>query len=555
MFAISPKTDIYLLKCPLEIDNENQLTFSNATAQFNYFNSLPKKEMTNCTYQREKGAIRFAGDYDDLIEYNYVMYRNTSFNDKWFYAYITNIEYANHNVAFISIEQDCFQTWQFDIEYKQCFVEREHVDDDRVGVNRISEGLELGEYIDYKQEDLFEFIPDWTVPKFVSLSSEPAYTAYDEAHRSEHLATSYIGSIPYDGYINRFENASEITNFIQILNQSGRIDSLYSLYALPKPLWDTLPAKRFNTECYTETQTNIMDIKFNLKKPINFGGYTYKNNKIRIYPYHFLAINNRAGSTQILKYEDFGYSENNVAYCRFQLVGIATPGGSVFLRPMNYENREYVSDLYDISCAKFPSLSWSKDQYRTWVALNTNNINVGISESTLNQNVGMLLTGTGAILTATGIGTGIGIGLMTAGTGMTFGAFKESQRTMATINDAKALPNITQGNTNIGDIYYHENGNSFEFIERGITREVATSIDNYFSMYGYKINKLKLPNITGRPNWNFVKCTTANLKGKTNNVPQYAIEYIKKLLLNGCTFWHNPSTFLDYSYDNYASLR
>ena len=35
--VIPPSTDIILLKCPLELDQENQLNFSNATAQFNYF--------------------------------------------------------------------------------------------------------------------------------------------------------------------------------------------------------------------------------------------------------------------------------------------------------------------------------------------------------------------------------------------------------------------------------------------------------------------------------------------------------------------------------------
>ena len=42
MAVIAPQTDVYLLKVPLEIDEVNQLTFANTTAQFNYFNSLPK---------------------------------------------------------------------------------------------------------------------------------------------------------------------------------------------------------------------------------------------------------------------------------------------------------------------------------------------------------------------------------------------------------------------------------------------------------------------------------------------------------------------------------
>ena len=53
MAVIAPQTDVYLLKVPLEIDNANQLTFANATAQFNYFNSLPKIAVDDYSYQRK----------------------------------------------------------------------------------------------------------------------------------------------------------------------------------------------------------------------------------------------------------------------------------------------------------------------------------------------------------------------------------------------------------------------------------------------------------------------------------------------------------------------
>ena len=64
MAVITPTTDVYLLKVPLEINDTNQLTFSNATAQHNYFNSLPKLEVHDFTYQRKDGVIRFAGEFE-----------------------------------------------------------------------------------------------------------------------------------------------------------------------------------------------------------------------------------------------------------------------------------------------------------------------------------------------------------------------------------------------------------------------------------------------------------------------------------------------------------
>lgn len=61
--AITPDTTIRLIKTPLSIDNKNQLTFANAEAQFNYFQSLPHIEEDNCSYQRKSNVIRFPRSY------------------------------------------------------------------------------------------------------------------------------------------------------------------------------------------------------------------------------------------------------------------------------------------------------------------------------------------------------------------------------------------------------------------------------------------------------------------------------------------------------------
>ena len=126
--VIAPNNNITLLKVPLELSNKNQLTFESKQAQFNYFNSLTKIELENATYQRKEGVIRFPELIDNLYEYNYVMYQNESYSEKWFYAFITNMRYLNDNVTEISITTDVFQTWQFDLEFKQSFVEREMID-------------------------------------------------------------------------------------------------------------------------------------------------------------------------------------------------------------------------------------------------------------------------------------------------------------------------------------------------------------------------------------------------------------------------------------------
>ena len=124
--VITPKSEIIFLHVPIEIDNKYQLTFANANAQFQYFRFLPEQKVyDDCTYQRKDGYIRMNANFDELISFNYVMYQNENHSGKWYYAFITRIEYINDNMSKVYIKTDVWQTYQFDLTFKQSFVERE----------------------------------------------------------------------------------------------------------------------------------------------------------------------------------------------------------------------------------------------------------------------------------------------------------------------------------------------------------------------------------------------------------------------------------------------
>lgn len=118
MAAITPSTNLRLLKNPNNLSRQNQLTFVDEHAQYTYFNNLTKLEVDNFTYQRINYTIRYKASIDDIMDYNYCMYQNEAYSNKWFYAYITNMRYINDNTTEISIETDVYQTFQFDITYK-----------------------------------------------------------------------------------------------------------------------------------------------------------------------------------------------------------------------------------------------------------------------------------------------------------------------------------------------------------------------------------------------------------------------------------------------------
>ena len=150
MSAVTPNTEVYLLKCPLELDNQNQLDFATKSAQEAYFKSLPRIYLDEFSYQRKDSIIRVNRHIDTLLEYTYVMYKNDNYSNKWFYAFITGMEYINDNCTYVTIKTDVWQTWQFDLSWKKCFVNREHTNDDTIGKNLVPESLETGEYVQNK---------------------------------------------------------------------------------------------------------------------------------------------------------------------------------------------------------------------------------------------------------------------------------------------------------------------------------------------------------------------------------------------------------------------
>ena len=79
--AIQPNTNLYLLKCPLELSNKHQLTFSNKNQQFEYFSNLENLEIERISYQRKDSVIRYTAHIYTLLEYNYCMYQNYNYSN------------------------------------------------------------------------------------------------------------------------------------------------------------------------------------------------------------------------------------------------------------------------------------------------------------------------------------------------------------------------------------------------------------------------------------------------------------------------------------------
>ena len=156
MAVITPDTYVKLVR--FDVTPEHQLTFSSLSSQTTFFDNLTGVVLSDFTYQRKDNIIRYPALYETIEKYNYLLYRNEAQSNKTYYCYITNMRYINDEMTEITIETDVFQTWQFDIIYRESFVEREHTNNDTIGYNTVPEGLETGEFIcnDYHKVGGFE---------------------------------------------------------------------------------------------------------------------------------------------------------------------------------------------------------------------------------------------------------------------------------------------------------------------------------------------------------------------------------------------------------------
>ena len=146
---IEPNTVIKILKdCPLDNSYDHTIFFTSASAQVSFFSEHTKYTLDKQSYQRVKrGYMRVSIQAENLYDCNYLMFQNTSFGTKWFYAFIKSVEYVNNVTSEIEFEIDVMQTWLFDYTFKKSFVEREHATNDAIGANTVPERLELGDYV------------------------------------------------------------------------------------------------------------------------------------------------------------------------------------------------------------------------------------------------------------------------------------------------------------------------------------------------------------------------------------------------------------------------
>jgi len=613
---IQPNGSIWLLR-GVDIDSEYNHTyyFPNLAAQTSFFSNIAAtrgRKFEQQSYQRtNRGWLKVNCSYDEVCTYNYLMFNNQRFGGKWFYAFIDSAEYVNEHCTEISYTIDVMQTWYFDYELGQCFVEREHTSTDIVGEHVIPEPINGGTFT-VKKYDRVKFADKYDtgdVQWVWMMATIPEDNT--SASRTHHI---YNGA--YQPYRFLFKpitgngtaaDAARIKDIIADL--VARNDTIVYSRIVPAFLFGAL-ANDPDGGVFMGTDGNwVRNEQHNFTRSNAFApnspgasvGYVPKNKKLYTAQYNHISVSNNTGSTTEYSWEKFSGYPNNSA--NFTIRGAFVPNPTIVCYPTNYDG---VLQNFDTSLPfdQFPEIPWSEDGYSRWwaqnkesFALQTLGSVIGIAGGIAS---GQYWLAAGSAISAAQIMKGsrsknadfVGGKTAAIGSGIRSGDFSDVPRmgrqqaaradilaqqynrastankiaggikalgaitdSLSVLASASHKPSVNGGASGNSGLLLVDNAIGYTFYDVGVCAEEAEIIDKYFDMFGYQVNAVKVPNIKGggriRPSWNYVKTSQCIVHATASSgVPQDDEDEIENVYNSGITFW-NPSVQVgDYSANN-----
>lgn len=355
---IVPNTTIYILNnIPLNKSYEHTVYYPDKDAQAQAFMAYKKYTLTDYSYQRSQlGTIRVALKYEQLIDCNYLMFKNTNFENKWFYAFITGIGYVSNDVTDVYYDLDVMQTWCYDYEFMPTFVDRQHSKTDALYENTQPEGLELG--CVYGFEEKVKLYP-------MNVSGDAyflilATTSPDGRHPVPKVVHDSLFSL-----YTRVGNIDDSINTLKTFINNGLESNIVAIYSCPPDSQLTLDGG------YVRGQS--------------IGAYHPRNYKLFTYPYSFLCAYNGLGQEMELHFENFrdanGNPPSDFKYeYSFRALTTQLPQPQSNLLVKNYLGYGgYQFQYYTLTYNVFPTGAFSGDTFKVWLAQNKNTYSASLN--------------------------------------------------------------------------------------------------------------------------------------------------------------------------------
>lgn len=548
-----PNTVVKVLRnVPLDSTYTDTRWFESEGEQVAFFTGKAKYTFTDMTYQRVNNSVaqprgpltcRVPRIADDLYDCNYIMFQNTNYGSKWFYAFIRQVNYISPSNTEIVYEIDYLQSFMFEFQIKPCFVEREHASksEDNPFTNLVPEPVEIPIWC----EDVVNHERVDTTSLGISTSPKIVVTAVPSSV-TESIFLGYDGAVYsgiYSGAVYKVYDVKEYGEVTSLLKKLAAVDAqnaVVSVYMSPCE-----PKKGWGTEDITvQTKINLKDESFNTVK----GAYKIRNKKLLNGQFTYIKATSDTGEEVSWLPELFG-TDTLTAICR---VGYL-PTFSMFFTPqyMGYRSTGTGANEYGLSFEQGVNCVWNSYGFLGDFIKNAAKVAVAVGAA--------YATGGGSLVaSAGGSAASAGTGLSTAVRGATIDEMIPSAQAasrpdmggeLSSVLDMFTSKGATVKGSTAGDAMAFAMGlHGFELRRMCPDYYTLQRLDTFFDMFGYAVNTVKQPNLNTRASWNYVKLKNPCIFG---SVPVQGMDAIKAAFARGIRLWHIDAVG-DYSSQNPA---
>lgn len=517
--ATAPQAEVILSAgIPWTNDYNHVRLFASAGELESFVKSKQVARWTQSTPVRwGEVSYRAKGNESALIEANYIMFKNAPFNSKWYYGFVTGIQWLSNGSCVINIEPDYWQNNIYEVSINKCFVEREHVSKaaDVLFGNLVPEGLEAGEY--KAQERYAPIEGGWLYSLLASATSEGQQPI------------PVLDNNIFSG-LSRY-NAQNYRELITILNNfqnSGIADAVVQIYQYP-------------AMC---DRSDLKNQQILIPIPSNIDGYVPKNNKLFQYPYIYVLFSNPSNKTATFRFELTNRSDHGIDM-RVSGMGGLTP--MIHILPNDYRVDDIVNYFDDIYVDATIQCAWTNDAYQAYLA-QMSPVWQAQEKTLAVQQIGTAFNG--IMATLGGLATGNIFGGLTSGANAVFNTatapYLQQTNIQAQKESHDLIPPSSRGSVSGNSSVAMFSTNIANFYTMTITAQMARCIDDYFTAFGYATNRLKVPNINSRSSWNFVKTNGATFSGA---IMLDDMRKLQAIFDRGVTIWHTNDVG-NYSLEN-----
>lgn len=542
-----PNTTLYVGVVPWNSDLKNVQSYNSRAEQISTIQGLLSHKYEHINIIRRDSDLILKGVNEDLTQCNYLMYQNADISNKWYFAFIDNVQYNSLNSVIISHTIDVWQTYQFDITYYKNLILRAHVakSADTVGRWLAPEPISVAPEFERKH-NVFNNL-SW-VPQYV-LHSTSVFNNSTKKYEYKGNGTGATLSAEYGIFVDDDDAVQTVVKNYGKLSAAEALksndDDEYSNWIADLLTGQTIDkaVKLISTTSISQLQDHRNELigLYAIPAWVHDGTNKYATNNIKkkevtvVLPTTTLACGyaprNKKMLSSLCKAYLF-YNENGFKLpLKPELFTSGSPSFTVKSTELSTNGFILQIGSYADYTAKTNKISYRCENRLGYDA------NTGLDKvlNTLTSAVGVV-NAVGSVASQAFAGN---VG------GAVQGAVGAVQQSINMI-DALGQRGVSTGAS--GDIMsITENRAMPVFADVSPTEAQCRYIDDYLDVYGYAINEIgKISSyMKNRSNWNYIQVANCNIKV---SAPNDDVNKLKQMFESGVTIWHK--NFGDYDQAN-----